>query len=305
MKTRFLTLLPLATLLFAACSSDDHEAPEVNDGRVRFTSGVTAMASPQTRMIGGNQWETTDQVGIYMVENGTTTIGEGAENVKYKANSAGASTDFEAMDAPIYYPVNSPEKVDFIAYYPYTTAVNNFEYAINVSDQSNLSAIDLLRAEADNSGAGYDKTNTSAIALTFNHKLTKLKMNVTAGDGVANLTGLTVSIKGMNTQATYDLKSATGIRDEAAPQAIEPNGLGSSFEAILLPVTALGAEHTVEFTVGTNTYVWLMANNTGGMNKLEAGKEYSFEVTLKKEKVTATGTITPWEAAGGGNVTAE
>lgn len=293
MKTKFLSAVAISALLFASCSNDD--TPEVNDGRVKFTSGITA--TPQTRVAtddaGNSTWSVNDPIGIYMVANGTTTVAGSAENIPYKATTAAASTSFTPSGATtIYYPVNTPAKVDFIAYHPYESSVADWVYPVNVSTQTPQTNIDLMYATADNSGQGYDKTSTN-VDFTFDHQLVKLIINVSTGAGVTG-TVSSVSIAGMNTSAKFDLKGSAGLTDLGTPQAIVPYTAtaGTKYEAILLPMAALSAANTVTFTTTTGeTFTWVMANNITG---LAAGRIYVYYITLTKYAVNASGSISNW-----------
>ncbi|WP_197027615.1 fimbrillin family protein [Prevotella sp. 10(H)] len=311
-KTKFLSALAVTALLFASCSSDDDNTPEVNDGRVLFSSGVNA-ATPKVGGNVGSTWDQNDPVGIFMVKHGqalsAANILEGADNVEYKAKDTGMSTAFTAISSPIFYPVNG-DKADFIAYHPYKSTLTDFKYPINVATQTNQSAIDLLYATADKSGAGYDKSQgTTAVDMKFSHQLTKVVIKVTKGAGVADLTGMTVKIKGMNTTADFDLVSPA-ISNEADVADITPYNVPSStnYEAILLPVTFTGS-HVVEFTVGGNTYSWTMSKNVGDANaqvtELKPAHIYTFNVTVKKNEVEAKGTIQGWTMGGAFNGTAD
>ncbi|MBK5720631.1 fimbrillin family protein [Dysgonomonas sp. Marseille-P4677] len=157
-----------------------------------------------------------------------------------------------------------------------------------------------MTAFADNTGAGYDKANTSAINLRFKHQLAKIVINVANGAGIPNLTGLTVSIEGMNTNADFDLKGTAGITNISEIVAITPFDAGSNnYEAILLPVT-LNNTHVVRFTVGGNTYIWTISNNNNNITAFESSKKYTFNVTINKEEVQVTGAIDVWENGGSG-----
>lgn len=295
MKTRFLSTVAIAALLFASCSNDD--TPEVNDGRVKFTSGITT--TPQTRVAtdnaGNSTWNIDDPIGIYMVANGTTTIAESAGNIPYKATTAAASTSFAPSGATtIYYPVNTPAKVDFIAYHPYKSSVTNWVYPVDVSTQTSQTGIDLMyAATATTSPTGYDKTTTN-VDFTFDHQLVKLIFNVSTGAGVTG-TVSAVSITGMNTSARFDLTGVAGLTDLGTPQAITPYAAtaGTKFEAILLPAAALSTANTVTFTIGNETYTWAMSNEIAS---LIAGSIYVYNITLTKYAVNATGSINKWTA---------
>lgn len=293
MKTRFLSVLALSALLFTACSNDDNS--EVNDGRVNFSSGITATPQPKvaTDNSGNSTWNLNDPIGIYMVANRTTTIAESAENIPYKATTAAASTSFAPSGATtIYYPVNTPAKVDFIAYHPYNASVANWVYPVDVSTQTPQTGIDLMYATADNSGAGYDKAATN-VNFTFDHQLVKLIINVSTGTGVTG-TVSAVNITGMNTSAKFDLKGDDGLTDLSTPQAIIPHAAtaGTKYEAILLPATTLNTANTVTFTTSAGEiFTWAMSND---ITSLAAGSIYTYDITLTKYAVTATGNITKW-----------
>ena len=294
MKTKVLSTLALSALLFVSCSNDN-ETPEVNDGRVKFTSGITA--TPQTKVAtdnaGNSTWNLNDPIGIYMVANTTTTVAENAANIPYKATTAAASTSFAPSGVTtIYYPVNTPALVDFIAYHPYSASVADWVYPIDLSTQTPQTAIDLMYAPADNSGAGYDKTSAS-VNFNFKHQLVKLIINVDMGSGVTG-TVSAVSIKGMNTAANFDLKGVAGLTNFGTPQAITPYTAtaGAKYEAILLPAAALSTAHRVTFTTSAGeTFTWPMSSE---ISSLTAGSIYVYTVTLTKHAVNATGNITKW-----------
>lgn len=304
MKIKLTGIVALTAVLFASCSNDD--TPEVNDGRVNFTSGITA-TSQGTRVSTDNQgnsvWSINDPIGIYMVANGTTTIAENAENIPYKATTPNLSTQFAPLGATtIYYPVNTSEKVGFIAYHPYSSSVVNWVYPVDVSTQTRQTDIDLMYATANNGGGGYDKTSTN-VNFTFSHQLAKLIINVSIGQGVTGAVSA-VSIKGMNTTAKFDLTGEAGLTDWGTPQAITPYmaTAGTKYEAILLP-TALSADNTVSFTTTAGeTYTWAMSNN---ITSLVAGSIYVYDITLTKHKVEVTGNITNWTVDTSGTGTAD
>jgi hypothetical protein len=304
MRTKFLSVLAVTAILFASCSSDDEATTEVNDGRVLFSSGVNS-TNLKVGGTGGDQWTLNDPIGIYMRDN---TMGKDivSENIEYKATSLsnGDKNATFTSTTPIYYPVNTPAKVDFVAYHPYQASVSNYVYKIDVSSakQASQTGIDLMRAYADGIGnAGYDKTNNSPVNLVFDHQLAKVIINVTAGTEVApDLNNLTVNIKGMNTTADFDLNGTNGITNEGGQLDITPYRTPSTdtFEAILLPVAL--TTQTIEFTVGGNTYKWTInsSSNSNNVTSLVKGKIYTFNVTLKKTGMEVIGTISPWESAG-------
>jgi endonuclease G len=190
----------------------------------------------------------------------------------------------------IYYPTNG-SSVGFIAYYPYQSSITSLgTYPVNVADQTQK--IDLLYAKTD---VNYNKTAPS-VSLTFAHQLSKLVITAQKGTGVDDLTGLSVTIKGLKTKASFDLSAGTlaAGTDAAAitpktitaPASASDNGV---YEAILLPETATGS--TVEFTIGGNTYTWDLGTS---ISAFAAKTQYNYTITLNKTGVTVSGTITPW-----------
>lgn len=309
MKVNIISLaIATASILMVSCTNDDTTVLN-NDRTVRFTSGATA--TPGTRVAidadGNSLWDAGDPVGIYMVGRGTTEVVDGNANIPYTAAQAGASTAFTPADASIYYPLNEAAPVDFIAYHPYNAAVADFVYPIDLSNQTSQTAIDLMTARADKGGNGYTKTDGSAntvVDFTFSHRLAKLVMNVTKDASVPGTITL-VEIVGMNIRAKFDLKGTDGVTDALFPTAIIPCTVtaGEKYEAILLPVDALNAGHTVVFfTDAKETYTWAISKD---IPKLEAGKIYTYGVNVTKHAVTANGSINKWEVGSAGTGTAE
>ncbi|HBG41001.1 MAG TPA: hypothetical protein DDW85_06265 [Porphyromonadaceae bacterium] len=305
MTTKKLFALAVSALfVFTSCNQDE-PAPEVNDGRVHFASGISGV---QTRVGGtkGDEWDGNESIGIFMVKNATSEIAEKAENILYTTTSIGKSATFTST-TPIYYPVDIDTKVDFVAYHPYDK--NNKEpfpdelYEISLTDQTNQSAIDFMYARADNDGKSFNKENNQPVNLVFNHILSKLVLNVLKGDGVTDdLQGLEVKIKGVNTTCIFNFETgkAEGEGLTLGEALIPYNAGNNTFEAIIAPniFNDIDDTYLVEFTVGGNTYTWKMLDNIAEIKEFESGKKYTFNITLTKNKVKATGKIEPWEPVG-------
>lgn len=301
-------ILPAALIavcaIIVSCEKDN--TPVNNDGTVRFTSGATATQtrvaiSPQNESV----WEEGDPVGIYMVNNGTSDVLENAENIKYTASEAGASTSFTSAVQAIYYPLDETKKADFIAYHPYKETLSGFVYPVDVSNQTSQTGIDLMWAAADKQGAGYSKEdgrNNTSVDLAFDHQLAKLRMKVTKAPNVLGEI-VKVNINGMNTTASFDLKGSGGLTGMGNAKSFEACTVtaGSVYEAILLPIGSLDATHTVTFTTDKNeTYTWSMYKQIA---ELKPGKIYTYDITVAKYIIEVTGNINSWTvgATGVGN----
>jgi hypothetical protein len=312
-RSAFGMTLALTLLMAVSCSKSDSPAPLPDDEAVavQFSSnigGISASAKPAgiKPAAVGSSWDNNDNIGVFMVDNTTTTVRNDATNKRYV--TASGNGNFAPYDAgnTLYYPVNG-DKVDFIAYYPYQSSITTLgNYNVNVATQTNQAAIDLLYAKATNGGSGYDKDNASPIALNFSHKLSKLELSVSAttasGITVADLASMTVKIKGLNTTASFDLAAGTlGTPATPADITFRTVTAGSLYDAILLPTGAFTAGNlTVEFTIasgGANDGIYTWNVPAGAF---DPATQYNYAVAFGDGGVIGviTGGITPWEPGG-------
>jgi hypothetical protein len=306
--TRKSNLLAVATLMsaaaFTSCNVNDDIEDETNRP-VRFTASIDNQAiagAPGTRAA-GSTWRNNDAIGIFMVETGTTTIAENAVNKQYTTSSGNGSFTAATLADEIFYPMDNSD-VNFIAYYPYRsdatlTTTANIEIA-TAQTAANQPTYDLLWS---GSATDYSKASTDDVALTFQHKLSKIVMNVSAhaNVGTTDLSGMTVTIKGMNTKNTINL--ATGVLNTPSAVAdITPRTItaGSKYDAIIIPGDYDAEDVSVEFTVNGETFTWNV-----DAKSFASGNEYTYDVTLTRTGVVVTGIITPWISVPGGSVTAE
>jgi hypothetical protein len=293
------SLLLLFVAMAMSCSKKDSPAPLPDDEAVavQFSSNIGNL-SPLIRPAAvGSSWENSDAIGVFMVNHGTTNVRGDATNRKYVTAAGNGTFAADGAGNTIYYPVNG-DKVDFITYYPYQSSITTLgNYPVNVATQTTPAAIDLLYATANNSGSGYDKSNASAVALTFDHKLSKLTLNTSVAAGsteiiAADLLTMTVTIAGMNTQASFNLAAGTlGAGSSKANITPKTVTAGAKYEAILLPENFTGV--TVTFSIsagnGAGNYVWNVPNGT-----FEAGKDHVNAITFTDSGISVTGTINDW-----------
>lgn len=296
MKTnRFLiaaAVVLISVAVYYSCSKDKEPAyaPEA----VMFTSEINR-AVPNARA-SDDSWDANDKIGIFMIDQTTNAV-EGAVNKQYYT-SDGTKAFTPVAGNEVYYPVNG-SKVNFIAYYPYDPLITTLNtYSVDV-----LGHVDLLWAKTTKD---YDKTSTEKVALTFDHMLARLVLNCKAGADIdeADVAGMTVVIKGMNTNNQLNLKTGT-FGAATNPQNIIPSkltsapaGYNSAFDAIILPAAAIVniGDFYVEFTIKPTTdpevFTWKMPSGT----KFDAGNEYTYNVTLTRSGLSIEGTINKWVA---------
>ncbi len=246
------------------------KAPDVSqsgDNVVNITSNIT------TR-VANEQWETNDEIGVYMT---SSTLGDLGANVLYI--TADGSGNFSST-TPLYYPASG--EVDIFAYYPWVDGVDLTAYPIDSEAQ-----VDLLIASRD------DLTSSStAVVLSFNHLLSKVSLSIEAGDGLetADLEGLVVKLSGISTTSDFNIldptaSSPTNSDDELKLTTIIAKDSGGtaitnvSSSAIVIPQSLNGA--TLYFA--TKDYGTFSA--TLSIEKFEVGKEYKYTATLNRDGV--------------------
>ncbi|GHT45150.1 hypothetical protein AGMMS49965_21850 [Bacteroidia bacterium] len=300
------TLL-VGVLLFAGCNSEG-DLVDVGDRiAVQFT---TSLGGTQTRIASsGNAstWEAGDRVGIFMVTHGgslAADIAEGADNMQYTASTAAAASGLAPVAAPtdqtIFYPPNG-SAVDFIACYPYKATgtgageINDYKYPVDVSNQADPAAIDLLYAGANNSGSGYTATDNAVVSLPFAHLLSRISLTLTPGTGMtaADLAGATVRVTNLATQALCDLNNGTlGSKTAPATVIFKTATDGRSSSAIVIPQTTPGTSKlTVTLTDGSS--------KEGSFAAITWEAGYTYPYTIQVSKAGTSGiTLGNWQSDG-------
>lgn len=257
----------ISSLLFTSCINND-DFSEWNDGNkpITFSSYINGLKSKAT----DTAWAEGDEVGIFMKNTGSNLSEATRTNCKFLTDGSGKMLAATNNDA-LYYPGDGVA-VDFVAYYPYTTSLNGTTYSINVADQSNLPAIDLLYS--DNA----KNLSTGNPALEFYHKLSKVVMNIETDPSISSLDGLQISITGMNTKADFDLSNGSISTPSAVAEInMQVNTVSKKAEAIVLPATLQGVK-AVFYLNGYQTEAELSGT-------YESGKKYTYIVKLSHSGV--------------------
>ncbi|WP_149526857.1 fimbrillin family protein [Sphingobacterium hotanense] len=291
---KILSVAFLALLLGSSCKNDAYrDLEETAENGVQFTSTI---AGNSTTRVSGNSWDKDDAIGVFMKQ-GTGLSNVIAGNKKY--STAGNGNFTATGDDIINYP--NEGTVDFVAYYPFKADLRDKSVAINVADQSNQSAIDVLYS---NNATGFSKDSEIA-KLNFKHSLSKVEITVKAGPGVTNLDGLAVTYQNILSQTSLDLASGNLTAPTTATNIstkVTAGTTGSTVEAILIPEVYGGKD--VVFTIGTNSFTWKLPTTYN----LEAGKKYNHTIELRTEagitKAVEIGetTITDWVIVPGSSV---
>lgn len=295
MKFRnLLSITCIAMLGLSACNNDDEpNFGGLNQNYATFDGAIENMGALKTRA-SGTTWDSGDAIGVYMKATGADISTSSAVNIKYTTPGDGA---FTAASTGIELPSDG-SNVDFVAYYPYQTTITGQTYPINVSNQSDLTKIDLLYS---NNAANTNKTN-SAIALNFKHKLSQLILNITAGGGVSSLSGLSLSVSGLTTDGNFSLADATTTlgTTKAVLTPVVSVATAATVNAILIPGDNLN-NGKLTFSLNGKVYEW-----TPDAQVLESGKKYTYSVQLTTTGVVVanpSGTIEDWTEGNTGGST--
>ena len=307
----------IATGAFVSCNQNEDGIDNINpDSRkeVNFSSNITKVSLPTTRA-GGIEWEENDEIGVFMFEMLTHNIVEDKSNIEYVTMDGGVKGTFvPGSGTTIFFPDNG-DKVRFMSYYPYTASISNYIYPIDVSNQTKQADIDLLHSFADTTF--YDKAaDNKKVTLVFNHKLTKININVKPGEGLTpgDLANIDVTFKGFFTTANFNLITGD-ISNQDAIGTITPLGVTPiddyyfSYESIVLPMKNPGTA-SIKFDlnngnesegISNDVFTWNFKNET----ELKGGYEYIYNVTVKRSGIVVEAIINEWLDGGEEDINAE
>lgn len=224
-------------------------------------------------------WEQGDEIGVFMKKAGTEEVIRG--NVPYVTKSGNGN--FVGKNGPMEFPEGEGVKVDFIAYYPYTTRAENFkQYGIDLTNQQDQRALDLMKAvNLVNRDATSPQGN-----LQFRHLLSKLVLNLTPSQG-ASLNGIKATVSALKVKGNANL-AADGtitLEDQTAAVKMFVNAEGTQAEAVLLPQDLTDK---LKITLELNGQQREVTTNIS--DKLEAGEKY---ICNLKINLGGGGQITP------------
>ena len=290
MNKKTFSTVALAALLLTACQNDEETMQ--TDARValQVTSGIQTRAYNAT-------WEAGDDIGIFGFTQGDAST-EAYSNVRYV--TTGGNGTFTPDGTTIYLPTDG-SSLDFVAYYPHTTDLENGIYTVDVENQSDQSTIDLMAADTQTA----DRIKNT-VAFNFEHKLSKIVLTFKPGDGMAlsELTGMKVQLTNQQPKATFDVTQPDGEvvvgTNTPATLTLNTDADGTSSEGIVLPSANFdGMTLHLELSDGSSFFNWDLNNSKA--DKFEAGKKYVYDITVNKSRLDVTATIEDWAPGNGEN----
>lgn len=211
----------IALIALCGCSEGGDLAQGAYNGEVLLRSSIA------TRTV-GDQWESGDEIGVRMSYGAS-----GYESAQYTTDASGVLTS----TSPLFYPTE--ESVDITAYYPYSLFNSDGVATLDISNQSDQGAIDLMVATAK------DKyRNADPVELKFYHRMAQVVIGSIVSD--EDLAELKVELVGAKTAGTYDLvQESFTTSGDAIDIAMKITADSKSAEAIVIPQSA---NITIRFT---------------------------------------------------------
>ena len=284
----------LGTLLFVSCAKEDF------NWLIGTPINVTASTEGGVTRSGTNiqtgNFDADETINAYFCITGGDAIGNTPTLLTTSA-ADGSGKNRLTPDVQPYYP--SSGTVDIYALYPLTvtSASTNFSVKADQTDPSNYKASDLMWASKYTQAKTQDDVN-----LEFAHKMAKISIDVTGAEGVTiknvKLTNTVREIAITNiatsSRALGALASPTLAADKeilvAATSVTE--GVESLSGSVLFPPQPIAADFIeVETNYGTTKF---STNKT-----FNGGTEYKASLTITRQLIGFTTTITDWTADDG------
>lgn len=269
-------------------------------GEVTFGVDLTAFSTRVTQ--DGSSWNEGDKIGAYVLDAKTLEPAVETVNVPYICSEEGSSVSFTST-APLKVQ-NDGVPVKFVAYYPYTADMRNFDYPVQLAAQGKGStACDLLYA-ATNEDYTYSEETAPHIALNFTHRLSKVILKFVNMEKEP-LEVSNVRIEGMQTAASFNVQTDVLTLDESSVATITPyhNATTGFYEAIVLP-SALKDTYKVSFVLDNREKEWIFTNLDIALPQFHKGYSYTFALYIddsgfvemgRLENVDGGNSSAPWE----------
>ena len=268
MKTNKLLFAAIALMALVACSSDDKDDIEQRVP-VRLTyNNVDAAETRAATNLNSGTFDTGENVMVRISNTGANAW----TDYTFTTGDAGAMS---APDPAPYYPAGS-QNIDIVAYYP-ATAGETFTVAADQRADADYKASDLMFASVTNQAK-----QAEAVNLSFAHKMAKLCVNVSTGQGVTSINSVSI----LNVLPTVSFDHATGEVGSASGDAIRI-AVSNNGAAVIPAQTINGGLLIIVTDKGTATY-------SVSNKDFAAGNKYTLNITVNLREVGATTAITDW-----------
>ena len=294
---------------FASCSNDNVLSQSgAEDTPIRIQANVGAVTTKAASNIQGTQFDDNESVNVYIYENTTKTSSSSGKiygNNGLVTCTANSGTLSPTPSGTLYYPQNG-NGIDVYGVYPTTVTESqsqfDFDVKLDQSSHDNYKASDLMYATCQT-----NHQKGSDVNLTFQHKLSKVTVELIAGTGFqgADLDNAIVKITNTSTKCSIDKLDKSGIGSitaSAISSYIQPITIGTwsnstqaKMSAIVIPQTINAGGQLFEVTLNGISTPYKYKIPMGGNNVVfVGGNEYKYKLTIKIDGIDVTSTITDW-----------
>lgn len=297
---KHLAVAVFACLMAASCSDVTDDGTALPDGKypMTFTASVDGLSVPNpasratTDVNGQTSWQENDPVAISM--------DGGANHKVHKISDAGTGAMIPDGET-LYW---SKQQETLAAWYPVNYIIGNGgDSEVSITNQrSGFGTLEnILHAPAQD----YTYSSGGSVAFTFRHALAKVKVALKKGDGIeeSDLSNATVRLTGYTAGSLGygGMTGSEGSNGEITPKTETPaDGGAATYTALLIPQQMQGKKF-IKVTIGAGNaardYFYTPTNSTDA--RLEAGKRYTYTITVKKTGLeVAVASAPAWETGG-------
>ena len=277
-----LPTLMACVMLLSGCTAEEMDVQNTKRStEIRLTASMQQTTRSASNLQ-DTQVSTAVAVGVYGVAGGNT-IANG-DNAAYSVDNNHQLSAESAMTWP------ESGSVTIYAYAPhqeswsYSMATKIFTVAADQSSDAGYLASDLLYASQTAT------SQTSAVGLSFSHKLARLALTVTA-DASTTLTDATVKIVGTKPSTVLTLTDGTISEATGTAQDITIGsginitaGQSQTLYAVVVPQTISANTTLIEVTAGGKAWRYHFSSNA----VFVGGKSHSASITVSSNSFTST-----------------
>lgn len=290
----------IAALALTACSNDD-DIKVGGDNAILLTSSLNVAETRAATDIQTSAFDAGETVDVYITENEPGTNETHYNQPILATTKTGGALDLQ--DGPYYYPT-SGNGVNIYALYPTTTKAGDlFTIKDDQSTDANYKASDLMYGKPATNNPVSPSAN--AVDIQFSHLLSKVTINLIAGENVTSLDGAKVELLGVKPSTTLTAgingHSITAASGDATPITVmTATETVTSGSAIIVPQTL--PEMFLQVTLDGATLTGKLAS---GAPELTAGNEYTYDITVNMRggALVIKGQISQWNEIDGGTGT--
>lgn len=276
-------------LALTACSDDTaaDDAGRLPAGQYPITLTATVEGQTVTRATSDNTWEGTEEVALQ--------VGSDVKKYTVAANGTLAAHN----DNNPFYWTSITEQKTVGAWYPHS-ATRPASFTVQ-ADQSTNNGAGFRQSDLLYTSQSITYNASTPPQLTFKHLPVKVVVNLNAGDGVTKVEVQNATVTLVNQALTSGAityngnTGAASVAQAAAGNVLIPkvnasaaSGYHKTVQALLVPQQMRGKQF-VKITVGSGvaarTYYYVPKDNAAN---LEHGKQYTYNITVKKEKLEVT-----------------